>query len=62
MIWDPVGRKKRKNRPKTTWMHEIHGIVVEMGLLEKNWRYRENWRQKITGEIEMGIGRCKNIL
>ena len=51
MTWDPIVRKKRKPRPKTTWMDGIREMKEEMGLrrgLERDW---ENWWLKITGQI-----------
>ena len=31
-----IGRKKRKGRPKTTWMVGIREIMIEMGLRKRN--------------------------
>ena len=32
MIWYPIGRKKIKGRPKTTWMDGIRTTLGEMRL------------------------------
>ena len=49
-----------KGRPKTTWIDINHGIMTEMEFMKVDWRRRENWRQEITGQIQMGI--CENIV
>jgi hypothetical protein len=43
-------KEKRKGRPKTIYTDEICGMTGEMGLKEGDWRDRENWRHKITGQ------------
>jgi len=53
MKWSPPGRRKR-GRPKLTWMEGIRGLMGEMGLMEENWNDRGNWRNKI---ISLSNGR-----
>ena len=59
-----MGEKKikRKGRLKTTWMDVIRRMMGEMGLTEDDWRDRENWRQKITGQVKLAEGSCENIV
>ena len=44
--WRPPGRRKR-GRPKLTWVEGIKGLMGEKGLMEEDWNYRNNWRKKI---------------
>jgi hypothetical protein len=44
--WRPSGRRKR-GRPKLTWVEGIRGMMGEKGLKEENWTDRSNWRKKI---------------
>ena len=56
-----LGGKNTKCRSKTTWVAEFREIMVEMGFAEEDWRDRENWPKKITGQIQMGTGRCETL-
>jgi len=44
--WSPPGRRKR-GRPKLTWVEGIRGLMGEKGLMEEDWNDRDNWRKKI---------------
>jgi len=44
--WSPPGRRKR-GRPKLTWVEGIRGLMEEKGLMEEDWNGRGNWRKKI---------------
>jgi len=44
--WRPPGRRKR-GRPKLTWVEVIRGLMGEKGLMEEDWNERSNWRKKI---------------
>ena len=46
MKWSPPGRRKR-GRPKLTWVEGIRGLMGEKGLMEEDWNDRDNWRKKI---------------
>jgi len=46
MKWSPPGRRKR-GRPKLTWVEGIRGLMGEKGLVEEDWNDRGNWRKKI---------------
>jgi hypothetical protein len=46
MRWNPPGRRKR-GRPKLTWMEGIRGQMGEKGLVEEDWNDRDEWRKKI---------------
>jgi len=46
MNWSPPGRRKR-GRPKLTWMEGIRELMEEKELTEEDWNDRENWRNKI---------------
>ena len=46
MKWSPLGRRKR-GRPKLTWVEGIRGLMGEEGLMEEEWNDRGNWRNKI---------------
>ena len=46
MKWCPQGRRKR-GRPKLTWVEGIRGPMGEKGLMEEDWNDRGNWRKKI---------------
>ena len=48
MPWYPIKRKKRKGRSKNTWTNGIRRMMGEMGLMEGNWRDRDNWKIKIS--------------
>jgi hypothetical protein len=45
--WRPSGRRKR-GRPKLTWVEGIRGMMAEKGLQEEDWTDRNNWRKKIS--------------
>ena len=51
MTQNRIGKKKRKGRPKTTWIDGIRKIIGGMGLKEENWKDIQNWRWKITEPI-----------
>ena len=44
--WSPPGRRKR-GRPKLTWLEGIRGLMGEKGLVEEDWNDRDEWRKKI---------------
>ena len=44
-IWSPPGRKKR-GRPKLTWVEGIRGVMGEKGLMAEDWNDRGNWMKK----------------
>ena len=46
MKWSPPGRRKR-DRPKLTWLEGIRGLMGEKGLAEEDWNDRDEWRKKI---------------
>jgi hypothetical protein len=46
MKWRTLGRRKR-GRPKLTWMEGIKGLMREKGWMEKDWNDRSNWSKKI---------------
>ena len=46
MKWRPPGRRKR-GRPKLTWVEGIRGLMGEKGLMEEDWNDRSSWRKKI---------------
>jgi hypothetical protein len=46
MKWRPPGRRKR-GRPKFTWVKGIGGRMEVKGLMEEGWTDRSNWRKKI---------------
>ena len=46
MKWSPPGRRKR-GRPKLTWVEEIRGLMEEKGLKEEDWNDRDKWKKKI---------------
>jgi hypothetical protein len=46
MKWNPPGRRKR-SRPKLTWVEGIRGLMGEKGLVEEDWNDRDEWRKKI---------------
>ena len=41
-----MGRKKSKDRPKTTWMYTMSGMMGEIGLTEQDLRERERQRKR----------------
>ena len=55
MKWSPPGRRKR-SRPKLTWVEEITGLMEEKGLMEEEWNDRHTWKKKI---IQLSNGRRK---
>jgi hypothetical protein len=59
MKWNPPGRRKR-GRPKLTWMEGIRGLMGEKGLVEEDWNDRDEWRNKIL-EVFNGRRRCGNV-
>ena len=46
MKWSPPGRRKR-GRPKFTWVEGIRVLMGEKGLMEEDWNDRGYWRKKI---------------
>jgi hypothetical protein len=46
MKWSPPGRRKR-GRPKLTWVEGIRGLMGEKRLVEEDWNDRDEWRKKI---------------
>jgi hypothetical protein len=46
MQWRPPGRRKRY-RPKLTWVEGIRGLMGEKELMEEDWDDRGKWRKKI---------------
>ena len=46
MKWSPPGRRKR-GRPKLTWLEGIRGLMGEKGLVEEDWNDRDEWRKKV---------------
>jgi hypothetical protein len=46
MKWNPPGRRKR-GRPKLTWIEGIQGLMGKKGLVEEDWNVRDEWRKKI---------------
>jgi len=46
MKWSPPGRRKR-GRPKATWVEGIRGLMGEKGLMEEDWKDRDSWKKKI---------------
>jgi len=46
MKWSPPGRRKR-GRPKHTWVEGIRALMGGKGLVEGDWNDRGNWRKKI---------------
>jgi hypothetical protein len=46
MKWNPLGKRKR-GRPKLTWMEGIRRLMGEKGLVEEDWNDRDEWRKKI---------------
>ena len=44
--WSLPGRRKR-GRPKLTWVEEIRGLMEENGLMEEDWNDRDKWKKKI---------------
>ena len=40
-------RKKKRGRPKLTWVEGIRGLMGEKGLMEGDWNDRSNWSKKI---------------
>jgi hypothetical protein len=43
----PSGRRKR-GRPKLSWVEGIRGKMGENGLMEEDWTDRNNWRRNIA--------------
>jgi hypothetical protein len=46
MKWSTPGRRKR-GRPKATWVERIRGLLGEKGLIEEDWNDRDKWKKKI---------------
>jgi hypothetical protein len=46
MKWNPPGRRKR-GRPKLTWMEGIRGLMGEKGQVEEDWNDRDELKKKI---------------
>jgi hypothetical protein len=44
--WSPPGRRKR-GRPKLTWVEGIRGLMGEKGLVEEDWNDGDKWRKEI---------------
>jgi len=45
MKWSPPGRRKR-GRPKATWVEGIRGLMGEKGLMEEDWKDRGKLEQE----------------
>ena len=45
--WYPPGRR-RKGRPRNSWMQEIKKGMRERGIGDLKWVHREGWRKKIN--------------
>jgi hypothetical protein len=45
--WRPSSRRKR-SRPKLTWVEGIRGMMVEKVQQKEDGTDRNNWRRKIT--------------
>jgi len=43
MDWIPLERRKR-GRPKKTWMERIQAAMTTRNLVPDEWRNREEWR------------------
>jgi hypothetical protein len=63
MKWSPPGRRKR-GRPKLTWLEGIRGLMGEKGLVEEDWNDRDEWRngERRYYKCSMGAGRCGNVV
>jgi hypothetical protein len=46
MKWSPPGRRKR-GRPKLTWVEGIRELMGEKGLVEEDLNDRDEWRKEI---------------
>jgi len=46
MKWSPPGRRNR-GRTKVTWAERIRGLMGEKGLIEEDWKDRDQWKKKI---------------
>ena len=44
--WCPPGRR-RKRRPRNSWMQEVTSGMREKGINSMEWIDREEWRRKI---------------
>jgi hypothetical protein len=42
----PPGKRKR-GRPKLTWVEGIRGLMGGKGLMKEDWNDRNTWRKKI---------------
>ncbi|XP_023230557.1 uncharacterized protein LOC111630653 [Centruroides sculpturatus] len=47
--WIPAGRK-RKGRPRTTWIEEVTKAMEHKGLTEEDCRDRTEWRRKLWAQ------------
>ena len=45
--WLPPGRR-RKGRPRNSWMHEVTARMRERGIGDLEWVDREGWRKEIN--------------
>ena len=46
-------KKEREGLPKSSWINVIDGMMGKMELAGEDQKNRENWRQKIIGQIKM---------
>ena len=42
--WVPRGRRRRRGRPRSTWIDCVLSRMREKGLEEGDWSDRERWR------------------
>ena len=47
LAWFPPGRR-RKGRPRNSWIQEISTGMIERGIGDLEWVDREGWRKKIN--------------
>ena len=47
LVWWPPGRR-RKGRPRNSWMREVKTGMRERGIGDLEWVDREGWRMKIN--------------
>ena len=51
IVWCPPGRK-RKGRPRNSWLQEVRTGMREKGIDSMEWIKREEWRRKIKTCVE----------
>jgi hypothetical protein len=68
MKWRPPGRRKRV-RPKLTWVEGIRGLMSEKGLVEEDWNDRQvkkedniinKWAQEDVNRLYSLLNNNKN--